>query len=135
MAFDFEQSEIWQLSLQFVDTIYTIAGSLPADEENNLRQELKRCSTQLAVLSFKTTVAEQNSEKAKFVSQAQRALLETIAHCKIVERQQMTPEMILLHDVYKIAESMDKKLAIIREQCATKLLAGREFKLLGAVGM
>ena len=47
----------------------------------------------------------------------------------------MTPEMFLLHDVYKIAESMDKKLAIIREQCATKLLAGREFKLLGAVGM
>lgn len=134
MAFNFEQSEIWQLSLQFVDTIYAIAGSLPADEDNNLRQELKRCSTQLAVLSFKTSVAEQNSEKAKFVSQAQRALLESIAHCKIVERRQLTPEVLLLHEIYKLAESMDQKLAVIREQCATKLLSGREFKLLGATG-
>ena len=132
MAFEFEQSELWKLSLQLVDVIYVIAGTLPIDEEKNLRQELKRCATQVAVLSFKTSVAEQNSEKAKFVNQAQRALLEAMAHCKLVERRLKAPEMILLHDVYKLAESMDAKLAQIRAQCATKLLSGQDFKLLGA---
>ncbi len=134
MAFDFEQSEIWQLALQFVDTVYNIAGSLPNDEEHNLKLELKRCATQVAAHAFKVSVTEQNTERAKFVVQTQRAMLETIAHSKIVERRQLTPDLNVLHELYRLAVSIDERLRLIREQCTTKMLGGREFRLLGATG-
>jgi len=45
MAFKFEQLEVWQLALDYVDLIYEIANRLPRSEEFNLKSQIVRAAT------------------------------------------------------------------------------------------
>ena len=50
MPFRFENLEVWQQALEYIDLIYTIASQLPRSEEFNLKSQIVRarnlCSAQ-----------------------------------------------------------------------------------------
>lgn len=49
MSFKFEQLEVWELTLEYIDTIYEIAEQLPRSEEYNLKSQIKRAVTSVAL--------------------------------------------------------------------------------------
>lgn len=53
MAFKFEQLEVWELALNYLDLIYEIAKQLPRSEDYNLNSQIRRAATSISL-----TIAE-----------------------------------------------------------------------------
>ena len=49
MAYKFEQLEVWQLAVDYIDVIYSLAERLPRSEEYNLRSQITRAATSIIV--------------------------------------------------------------------------------------
>lgn len=49
MPFKFEKLEVWQLALDYIDLIYQIANQLPKSEEYNLKSQIVRAATSVAL--------------------------------------------------------------------------------------
>jgi four helix bundle protein len=49
MAYKFEQLEVWQLSLEYIDLIYQLSEKLPRSEEYNLKSQIIRAATSISL--------------------------------------------------------------------------------------
>ena len=59
MRHNFKKLKIWELSMDFVDTIYEFCASLPDSEKFGLRSQLTRCS-----VSIPSNIAEGSAKKS-----------------------------------------------------------------------
>lgn len=49
MPYKFENLDVWKLSIEYVDLIYEIANQLPKSEEYNLKSQIVRAATSIAL--------------------------------------------------------------------------------------
>ncbi len=49
MAYKFEKLEVWHLAVEYIDMIYGLAEVLPRNEEYNLRSQIIRAATSIAL--------------------------------------------------------------------------------------
>ena len=95
MPFKFEKLEVWQLSLDYIDLIYDIANQLPRSEEYNLKSQLTRAATSVALNIAEGSTGQTDAEQARFLGLAIRSLLETVACQHIISRRKLLPDAIL----------------------------------------
>lgn len=88
MPFKFEKLEVWQLALDYVDLIYGIANQLPHSEEYNLKSQITRAATSVALNIAEGSTSQTNPEQARFIGPAIRSLLETVACQHIISRRE-----------------------------------------------
>ena len=79
MAFKFEQLDIWQQSLDYIDTIYDIAADLPEEERFNMRSQVTRAATSINLNIAEGSTGQTDAEQARFLGLALRSLIETVA--------------------------------------------------------
>lgn len=62
MGYKFERLEVWQLALEYLDTIYVIAEQLPRAEEYNLKSQVVRAATSIAlnIVEGSTSLTDEN---------------------------------------------------------------------------
>ncbi len=118
MAFKFEKLEVWRLSLDYIDLIYEIAGQLPRVEEYNLKTQMIRAATSVALNIAEGSTGQTNAEQARFLGLAIRSLLETVACQHIIHRRQYLQEQTLLREAYRHAETLTVKLQALRNSLA-----------------
>ncbi len=118
MAFKFEKLEVWRLSLDYIDLIYEIAGQLPRVEEYNLKTQMIRAATSVALNIAEGSTGQTNAEQARFLGLAIRSLLETVACQHIIHRRQYLQEQTLLREAYRHAETLAVKLQALRNSIA-----------------
>jgi four helix bundle protein len=49
VSYKFENLEVWQLSLEYTDHIYRVAGELPDHERYNLSEQMKRAASSITL--------------------------------------------------------------------------------------
>lgn len=86
-AYKFENLEIYQLALDYLDLIYALAEKLPRSEEYNLRSQIIRAATSIVLNIAEGSTGQSDSEQARFLGMALRSLIETIACRRIIERR------------------------------------------------
>ena len=64
MPFKFEKLDVWQRSLSYLDIIYDIAHKLPRDEEYNLKSQLIRAATSVALNVAEGSTGQMRSRHA-----------------------------------------------------------------------
>jgi len=64
MTYKFQDLEIYQLALEYIDLIYEIAQKLPRSEDFNLKSQITRAATSIAL-----NIAEGSTTKATLNSQ------------------------------------------------------------------
>src|SRR5436305_2473718 len=114
MTFKFEKLEVWQLALDYIDLIYGIAGQLPRSEEYNLRSQITRAATSVALNIAEGSTGQTDLEQARFISLAIRSLLETIACQHIISRRGFLSDAAPLRQAYNDATRLVKKLQVMR---------------------
>src|SRR5437868_6626353 len=87
MAFKFEQLDVWQLSLDYIDLIYKIADQLPRSEEYNLKSQIISAATSVALNIAEGSTGQTDVEQARFLGLAIRSALETVACQHIISRR------------------------------------------------
>jgi four helix bundle protein len=114
MGFKFEKLEVYQLSLDYIDLVYALAEKLPASEKYNLRSQMTRAATSVALNIAEGSTGQSDPEQARFLSMAIRSLLETVACQHIIRRRNFLQETALLDKAAEDARLLAVKLHAFR---------------------
>ena len=85
--YKFEQLEVYQLALDYIDQVYALAEKLPRSEEYNLKSQIIRAATSIALNIAEGSTGQSDAEQSRFLGMAIRSLLETVACRHIIQRR------------------------------------------------
>lgn len=109
---------MWQLALEYIDLIYEIADLLPRIEEYNLRSQIIRAATLIALNIAEGSTGQTNNEQSRFIGLAIRSLLETIACQRLIDRRGYLSNKQLIEKANAVAETLAAKLHTFRKAIA-----------------
>jgi four helix bundle protein len=87
MTFKFENLEVWELALDYLDDVYQVAEGLPKEEVYNLRSQWVRAATSIALNIAEGSTGQTDSEQFRFLGYAIRSLVESTACYRIAQRR------------------------------------------------
>ncbi len=109
MGYKFENLEVWQLSLEFVDKIYKVADSLPDNERHNLRSQMIRAATSISLNIAEGSTSQSVAEFSRFVGIAIRSCIEVIACLHLARRREYIDQGVF-KQVYESSGMLFAKL-------------------------
>jgi four helix bundle protein len=115
MGYKFENLEVWQLSLEFVDKIYKVADLLPDKERHNLRSQMIRAATSISLNIAEGSTSQSDAEFGRFVRIAIRSCIEVIACLHLARRREYIDEEIF-KQVYESSGTLFAKLQALRKK-------------------
>jgi four helix bundle protein len=113
MAYKFEGLEIYQLALDYLDLIYSLAEHLPRIEEYNLKPQIIRAATSILLNIAEGSTSQSNAEQSRFLRMALRSLIETVACRQIIERRKYV-EKLQIKETYEVSEKLFAKIQAMR---------------------
>jgi four helix bundle protein len=122
MTYKFENLEVWQLALEYSDLMYAVAEQLPRSEEYNLKSQLTRAATSIALNIAEGSTGQSDAEQARFLGMAIRSLIETVACQHLINRRRYIAEPQPLRDAYRFSEKLFAKLQAFRGTIKTSAL-------------
>ena len=130
MSFKFERLEVWQLVLDYIDLIYGIAEQLPRGEEYNLKSQIKRAATSVALNVAEGSTGQTDAEQARFLGLAIRSLLETVACQHLISRREYLEDLTSLRQAYSQADLFAAKIQAMRNALVPERTWARESSVL-----
>lgn len=118
MPFKFEKLEVWRQALDYIELIDAIARELPRSEEYNLKAQITRAATSVALNIPEGSTGQTDAEQARFLGFAIRSLLETVACQHIISRRRLLEDATPLREAYRSAEVLVAKLHTLRKAVA-----------------
>lgn len=115
MYFKFEKLDVWQAALGYIDIIYQVADQLPRNEEYNLRSQIVRAATSVALNIAEGSTGQTDVEQARFLGLAIRSTLETVACQHLISRRGYFEDPALLRRAYIDALKLVKMLQAMRK--------------------
>lgn len=116
MAFKFENLEVWQLALEYSDKMYAIAAALPRSEDFNLKTQIVRAGTSVALNIAEGSIGQTDTEQTRFIGMAIRSLIETIACQHLIRRRGYFSDTRRLDEAYGEGETLAMKLQAMRKR-------------------
>jgi four helix bundle protein len=120
MAYKFEQLEVWQLALEYTDLIYEIVERLPRSEDYNLKSQMMRAATGIALNIAEGSTGQSDAEQARFLGLAVRSLVETVACQHLINRRGYFDDPKPLRQAYRFSEKLFAKLQAFRTSLKKK---------------
>ncbi len=114
MSYKFEHLAVWQLAVEYVDVIYALAEQLPRAEEYNLRSQITRAATSIALNIAEGSTSQTDPEQARFLSLANRSLVETVACQHLIRRRNYLTDNLSLRHAYQHSQKLFAKLQSFR---------------------
>lgn len=126
MTYKFERLEVWQLAMDYADLAYAIAERLPRVEEYNLKSQIRRATTSVALNIAEGSTGQSDAEQARFLGLAVRSLVETVACLHLIKRRGYLEDLEPLRDAYRFSEKLFAKLQAFRASLANQRRAIHE---------
>ena len=115
MPYKFEQLEVWKLALDYIDITYKLAENLPRAEDYNLKSQITRAATSIALNIAEGSQGQSDAEQARFLVIAIRSLIETVACQQIIQRRGYLLDENLLKKIYDDSQLLVRKLQSFRK--------------------
>ena len=126
MPYKFEQLDVWKLALDYLDLVYKLAEVLPRSEEYNLKSQITRAATSIALNIAEGSQGQSDAEQARFLGMAIRSLIETVACQHIIRRRAYVQNESLLKEIYEESQLLAKKLQSFRKTLSNSQYQVRE---------
>ncbi|MBN2114962.1 MAG: four helix bundle protein [Anaerolineales bacterium] len=114
MSFKFEQLDVWNMSLDYSDSIYELAEKLPESERFNLKSQITRAATSISLNIAEGSTGQSDPEQSRFLSMAIRSLIETVACQRLITRRKYVSEKALMEHLDLQAQELAKRLHAFR---------------------
>ncbi len=115
MPYKFEQLDVWKLALDYIDLIYKVAENLSRSEEYNLKSQIIRAATSVALNIAEGSQGQSDAEQARFLGMSLRSLVETVACQEIIRKRRYFQDEDLLNVAYENSQLLAKKLQVFRK--------------------
>ena len=112
-TYKFQRLEVYQLALEYLDLLYELAKTFPAEERYNLTSQLQRAATSVVLNIAEGSTGQSDAEQYRFLGFAMRSYLETVACLDIAERRALVSED-QLHDIRELGHRLFTKLQAFR---------------------
>lgn len=89
--YKFQKLIVYQLSLDYVDKIYSIVQDLPEIEKFNLVSQIRRAATSIPLNIAEGSTGQSDLELNRFLGLALRSYLETIACLDLISLRDYLP--------------------------------------------
>lgn len=119
MPFKFEQLEVWQLALDYVDLTYELAEKLPDSEKFNLKSQIIRAATSISLNIAEGSTGQSNPEQSRFLGLALRSLIETVACQRIISRREFITDKAYMNHLDLKAQDLAKRISAFRKALAS----------------
>jgi four helix bundle protein len=119
MPYKFEQLDVWKLALAYIDLIYKLAENLPRAEEYNLKSQITRAATSVALNIAEGSQGQSDAEQARFLGMAIRSLVETVACQEIIRRRGYFQDETILNKAYEDSQTLARKLQSFRKSISS----------------
>jgi four helix bundle protein len=126
MPYKFEQLDVWKLALDYIDLIYRVAENLPRSEDYNLKSQVTRAATSIALNIAEGSQGQSDAEQGRFLGMAIRSLIETVACQQIIQRRGYFQDEVLLKKMYDDSQVLAKKLQNFRKSLSNAQYKVRE---------
>jgi four helix bundle protein len=113
-TYKFQRLEVYQLALEYLDLLYELAKTFPAEEKYNLTSQLQRAATSIVLNIAEGSTGQSDAEQHRFLGLALRSYLETVACLDIAERRALASEA-RLHDIREFGHRLFTKLQAFRQ--------------------
>lgn len=87
-TYKFQKLEIYRLALDYTNLVYEVSNRLPTSENFNLKSQITRAATSIALNIAEGSTSQSDAEQARFLGMALRSLVETVACEDIIELRQ-----------------------------------------------
>ena len=91
---------------------------MPRSEAYNLKSQITRAATSVALNIAEGSTGQTDAEQARFLGLAIRSLLETVACQHIISRREFLQDVNSLRQAYREAETLAAKLHTMRKTIA-----------------
>src|SRR5215211_7070591 len=126
MPYKFEQLDVWIPAVDYIDLAYQVAEYLPRSEDYNLRSQVTRAATSIALNIAEGSQGQSNAEQARFLGMAIRSLIETVACQQIIQRRAYLQDEDSLRKMYDDSQLLAKKLQSFRKSLSNAQYQVRE---------
>jgi len=109
MSFRFEQLQIWQAAILFVNTIYTITRTFPSEERFSLTDQLRRSASSISANIAEGSGSSSKKDFMHYLDIAIKSTYETVSHLVIAKEQSYLPETSY-KKLYSEAELLSKMI-------------------------
>ena len=121
MTFKFEQLDVWKMSLDYCDSIYSLADKLPERERFNLKSQIIRADTSISLNIAQASTSQSDPEQSRFLGIALRFLIETVACQRISMRRGYVDEKKYMGKIDLQAQELAKRLHAFRRSLSTSI--------------
>ena len=87
--YKFQRLEVYQLALEYLDLLYSLTKTFPAEEKYNLTSQLQRAGTSIVLNIAEGSTGQSDAEQNRFLGLATRSYLETVACLDIAQRREI----------------------------------------------
>lgn len=115
MGYKFENLEVWQPALEYTNLIYAVSESLPRSEEYNLKSQITRAATSIALIIAEGSTSQGDPEQARFLGLAIRSLIETVACQHLIHQRDYVQDPAPLREAYRFSQTLFSKLQVVRK--------------------
>lgn len=115
MAYKFEKLDVWQMSLDYIDSIYELASKLPESEKFNLKSQITRAATSISLKIAEGSTGQSNPEQSRFLGMAIRSLIETVACQRIISRRKYINDLVFMEKIDLQSQELAKRLHSFRK--------------------
>ena len=119
MPYKFEQLEVWKLALDYIDLVYKLAENLPRSEDFNLKSQITRAATSVALNIAEGSQGQSDAEQARFLGMSLRSLVETVACQEIIRRRAYFQDETILDIAYEDSQTLARKLQSFRRSISS----------------
>ena len=85
MSYKFQELTVYKMALEYIDQVYRLSSQLPKGEWRNLRIQVERAATSIALNIAEGSKGQSDAEQKRFLGLAVRSYLETVACCDLIE--------------------------------------------------
>ncbi len=112
--FNFQQLEVWQLSIGFADSVYKTTDGFPSHELYGLTSQLRRASVSISSNIAEGSGRGSNKEFQRFIGIAYGSLMECVSQLEIARRRNyLTLEVC--RDLNSLGERIARMLSRLRD--------------------
>jgi four helix bundle protein len=126
MVYKFENLEVWKLALAYINLIYALAERLPRSEEYNLKSQITRAATSIALNIAEGSTSQSDAEQARFLGLAIRSLIETVACQHLIHQRGYLDDPAPLRESYQFSRSLFARLQAFRRSLKGESTAREE---------
>ena len=112
-TYKFQRLEVYQVALEYLNLLYELAKTFPAEEKYNLTSQLQRAATSIVLNIAEGSTGQSDAEQYRFLGFAMRSYLETVACLDIAEMRGLVHEDGL-HDIRELGHRLFTKLQAFR---------------------